>query len=283
MRDRALRRPNVLVMVLAHAAVWGLALTMLAPFAWMVVTSLKTDGEAQDAVTWGTLLPDVPQWGNYGRAMREAELGRFYLNSTIVAVVTMVVAVAHNALAGYAFAKLRFAGKRILFAAMLLTMMLPAQVFFIFAYVIAGRLGYVDNLQAMIVPFLASGFGIFYLRQAISSVPDALLEAGRLDGMREIDLFWVVARPIVWPAISALAIFTFVNSWNNFFWPLIVIDSEEHKTLPLAIADLSAGLYVQSWPVQMAAATILVAPLVIVFFLLQRAFVRGVALTGMKE
>src|SRR5690606_18464473 len=161
-------------------------------------------------------------------------------NSIIVAVVTMVVAVAHNALAGYAFAKLRFAGKRILFGATLLTMMLPAQVFFIFAYIIAGGLGYVDNLQAMIVPFLASGFGIFYLRQAISSVPDALLEAGRLDGMREIDLFWVVARPIVWPAISALAIFTFVNSWNNFFWPLIVIDSEEHKTLPLAIADLSA-------------------------------------------
>lgn len=276
-------QPPLALRVLVHAVVWLVALTMLAPFIWMVLTSLKTEPESLQPTTWRALLPRSPQWGNYVRAVREAELGRFYANSLVVAAATTLLAVAHNLLAGYAFCKLRFAGRRILFGLTLATMMLPIQVFFIFAYLIAAQLGYVDNLQALIVPFLASGFGVFYMRQAVSAVPDSLLEAGRLDGMRELDLLWSIVRPIVWPAVTALAIFSFMNSWNAFFWPLIAVDSVQHKTLPLAIADLSAGMYVQSWPVQMAAATVLVLPLVLVFFLAQRAFIRGVAMTGLKE
>lgn len=286
-----LRTPHPAVQVAVHAVVYLTALTMLIPFLWMVLTSLKTDEAAAATVDLtrlfaegpSNLFPDVWVWENYLRAFSEGNLARFYFNSIVVAVVTTVLAVAHNALAGYAFSKMRFAGKRILFGATLMTMMLPAQCFFIFALVIAASLGLVNNLQAMIVPFLASGFGVFYMRQAISSVPDSLLEAGRLDGMTDLDLFWSIVRPATWPAISALAIFTFVNSWNNFFWPLIVVDDERYKTLPLAIADLQAGLYVQSWPVTMAATTILVGPLILVFFVLQRSFVRGVTLTGMKE
>ena len=140
-----------------------------------------------------------------------------------------------------------------------------------------------DNIQALVVPFLASGFGVFYMRQAMEAVPDSLIEAARIDGMREFDTFWYVARPIVWPALVSLGVFTFVFSWNNFFWPLIVVDSERSKTLPLAIADLSAGQYVDSWPVQMAAGTILIVPLIVVFLFVQRAFVRGVAGSGLKE
>jgi len=256
---------------------------MLVPFAWMVITSLKTPAEANARVSLGTLLPDRPVFENYAAAVTDANLDRFYLNSLVVAVVTTVLAVAHNALAGYAFAKLRFRGKRVGFALTLATMMLPAQCFFIFAVIFASRLDLYDNLQAMIVPFLASGFGVFYMRQAITSVPDSIIEAGRIDGMRELDLFWAVVRPLTWPAISALAIFTFVNSWNNFFWPLVVIDSERFKTLPLAVAELQSGLYVQSYPVVMAATTLLVLPLICVFFLLQRAFVRGLTLGGVKD
>lgn len=278
-----IRTPHIAVRVLVHAVVYLGAATMLLPLLWMVLTSLKTDLEAANAPTWGTLLPSAPQWGNYLKAVRAAELDRFYWNSTLAAVLTMVLGVAHNALAGYAFAKLRFAGKRILFGLSLATMMVPIQVYFIFAYIICSKLGFVDNIQALIVPFLASGFGVFYIRQAMNAVPDSLIEAGRLDGMTEFDIFWYVARPIIWPAIGSLGIFTFVFSWNNLFWPLIVVDSERSKTLPLAIADLSAGQYVDSWPVQMAAGTILIVPLVVVFFLLQRAFVQGVAGTGLKE
>ncbi|MFO0827338.1 MAG: carbohydrate ABC transporter permease [Phycisphaerales bacterium] len=275
--------PSLAVRIAVHAMVWAVALSMLAPFAWSVATSLKTDAEATRAPTLATLLPSSPQWGNYVRAMRDAELGRFFLNSVIVAVVTTVLAVAHNALAGYAFAKLRFRGADLLFGIALATMMLPTTVSFLFAYLVCERLGYVDNLQALIVPFLASGFGIFYMRQVIRAVPDSLLDAARIDGLRDLEIFWVIVRPAAWQGIAALAILSFINSWNSFFWPLVAIDSPRHKTLPLAIADLSAGLYVQSWPVQTAAATIMVAPLIVIFFLTQRAFVRGITFTGLKE
>ncbi|MBK7404792.1 MAG: carbohydrate ABC transporter permease [Phycisphaerales bacterium] len=277
------RRPPLPLRLAVHGAVYAAAATMLVPFAWMVLTSLKADQEAAQAPSLANLLPAHPQWSNFAEAVRAADLQQYYMNSVIVALVTTILAVAHNALAGYAFAKMRFAGKRILFGLTLATMLLPLQCFFIFAYLICRSLGFVDNLQAMIVPFLASGFGIFYMRQAISTVPDALLEAGRIDGMTDLDLFWVIARPIAWPAITALAIFSFMNSWNGFFWPLIVVDSLEKKTLPLAVAALASGMYVQSWPVTMAAATILILPLIVIFFLTQRAFVRGIALTGVKE
>lgn len=279
----ALRPPPLHWRLLAHATVFLLALSMALPFLWMVLTSLKTRDEATRIVSWATLLPDRPVWSNYADAFSQAELGRFYANTLFVALATTLLAVSHNALAGYAFAKLRFAGRRAMFALTLATMMLPAQVFFIFAYVLADALAYTDSLRGLIVPFLASGFGVFYMRQAMAAVPDALLDAGRIDGMSELDLVWVVARPIVAPGIAALSIFTFMNAWNNFFWPLIITDSERVKTLPLAVADLAAGRYIQSWPVMMAAATILVLPIILVFFLAQRAFVRGIAASGLKE
>lgn len=278
-------RPALALVIGVHALVYGAAATMVLPFVWMVATSLKTDAQALDRDI-SLLPPGSPggwAWSNYPEAVRSAALGRFYVTSIVVAAVTTVLAVLHNALAGFAFAKLRFRGKGALFWLTLATMMLPLQVYFIFAYLISARLGFVDDLQALIVPFLASGFGIYYMRQAISAVPDSLIEAGRLDGMGDFELFWTVVRPSVWPALAALGIFTFVNSWNSFFWPLIVVDSTALKTLPLAVSELAAGRYVQSWPVRMAAATILTAPLIIVFIAFQRAFVRGVALTGMKE
>ena len=274
------RTPPLLIRMAVHAAVYLGAAIILLPFAWMLLTALKTDREALDPTQ---LLPSVPQWRNFTLAVEAAHLDRFFLNSFLAAAITTVLAGAHNALAGYAFAKLRFRGRQLMFSAVLATMMLPVQVSFIFAYLIASRLGFVDNVQSLVVPFLASGFGIYYMRQAIASVPDSLLEAGRLDGMTEVDLIWLVVRPTIQPAIAALAIFTFVASWNAFFWPLIVIDGLDRKTLPLAVADLAGGQYIQSWPVRMAAAALLIAPLVLVFLVMQRAFVRGVALTGVKE
>lgn len=278
-------KPSFPVRVAVHVIVYVLAATMLVPFAWMFSSSLKTDAEAID-VSRIALLPTGSvtdwQWSNYLEAWRLAELGDVYLNSFIVAVVVTVLSVLHNALAGFAFAKLRMKGKRIAFVAMLMTMMLPYQVYFLFAYILCGWLGYVDHLHALIVPFLASAFGIFYMRQSIITVSNGLLDAGRVDGLTDFELFWNVVLPSIRPAVGALAIFTFMASWNNFFWPLIVIDSQENFTLPLSVAALSSGMYVQSWPVQMAAATIITLPTIVVFLIFQRVFVQGLALTGMK-
>lgn len=278
-------RPPLSIRLIVHGIIYIIALTMLIPFAWMILTSLKTRAE-----TLGIQSRILPagwpwqwQWANYLEAWRVADLGKFYVNSIIIAVIVTILATAYNALAGFAFAKLRFAGKKPSFALTLATMMLPYQVYFIFAYIICGWLGYIDNYQAMIVPFLASAFGIFYMRQSIITVPDELLDAGRIDGFTDFELFWNIVMPIVKPAIAALAIFTFMASWNNFFWPLIVVDSNEMYTLPLAVAALSTEYYSDSWPVQMAAATIITIPTILVFLLFQRSFVEGITLTGIKE
>lgn len=281
---KRLGQPGLLARLLVHILVYGVALTMLLPFLWMISTSLKTRSEA--IAETPALLPAgwvwEWQWVNYVDAWESAQLGLFYANSLLVASVVTLLSLVHNALAGYAFAKLRFAGRRVTFILLLGTLMLPYQVYFIFAYMLCVWLGYVDHYQALIVPFLASAFGIFYLRQAITSVPDSLLDAGRIDGMTEFELFCHVVAPIVRPALGALAIFTFMAHWNSFFWPLIVVDSADYYTLPLAVAALASGFYGDSWPIQMAAATIITVPMIVLFVIFQRAFVRGIALTGIK-
>lgn len=295
----AVNRPGWFARLSIHVLIYAGAVTMVAPFAWMVTTSLKTQSEAlgkrpsaaqaeAEAPTQRevTLLPaGAPadwQWENYAEAWRAANLDRFYFNSIFVSVVVTAVSLLHIALAGFAFAKLRFAGRRITFLVLLLTMMLPYQVYFIFAYILCVQLGYVDNYQALIVPFLASAFGVFYMRQAIVSVPDDLIDAGRVDGMSYFETFLHVVLPTVRASLGALAIFTFMVHWNSFFWPLIVIDSERYMTLPLAIAALSSGSYSTQITVQMAAATIITLPTIGVYLLFERQFVRGIALTGLK-
>lgn len=275
------RSPSIAARSLVHAVVYAVAISMALPFLWMLATALKS--EAETLGPHATLLPRAWRWSNFAAAVRAANLDRYYFNSLVVAALTTVLGVFHNTLAGFAFAKLRFRGRRTLFAAALLSMLLPVQVSFIFMALIAARLGYLDHPAGLIVPFLASGFGILHMRQVCAAVPDALLEAGRLDGMSDVELLWTVVRPAAWPGIAALAIITFVNSWNAFFWPLVAIDSDRAKTLPLAIADLSSGRYVQSWPVRMAAATLLTLPLIAAFLVFQRAFVRSVTTSGVKE
>ncbi len=282
---RTLNTPPLAVRLLVHLLVYALGLTMLLPFAWMVSTSLKSRTEAI-GVTPHWLPAGWPwewPWRNYIEAWNVARLGQFYRNSLLVAVVVTALSAVHNALAGFAFAKLRFRGQRPTFAMLLATMLLPYQVYFIFAYMLCVWLGYVDRFQALIVPFLASAFGVFYMRQATTAVPDALLDAGRIDGLSDFELFWNIIVPTVRPAVGALAIFTFMGVWNSFFWPLVVIDSYRCYTLPLAVAELASGMYVDSWPVQMAAATIVTLPMIIVFLVFQRGFVRGIALTGINE
>jgi multiple sugar transport system permease protein len=277
-------RPALGWRVLVQILVWGVAATMLAPFLWMVSTSLKTDAAilTADVSLLPAGWPHRWQWGNYLEAWRTARLGDFYMNSVFVSLSVTALAVTWNALAGFAFARLRFRGRELTFTVVLATMLLPAQVSFIFAYLICAGLGYVDSLIGLIVPAMASAFGIFYMRQATMSVPESLLDAGRIDGFTDFELFWHIVRPSVTPALAALAIFTFMGSWNGFFWPLIMIDSADKFTLPLAVQALASGQYVRSWAVQMAAMTIITVPNIVVFLIFQKQFVKGLSLTGVK-
>jgi multiple sugar transport system permease protein len=273
--------PRPAFKLLVHVLCYAAAFSMLVPFLWMVSASLKTN---EEIFVWPPrLLPATPVFGNYAMAWEKARIGRFFANSLLVSTVVTCVSLFFNALAGFAFAKLKFPGRDRIFFALLMTMMLPAQVSVIFAYLLMVRLGYAGTYQSLILPGLAGAFGIFYMRQSVAPVPNDLVDAGRIDGLTDFEIFLHIVLPLIRPALAALAIFTFVGSWNAFFWPLIMVDKPELKTLPLAVADLSSGQVVQSWPVLMAAATMVVMPMILVFLVFQRQFVRGITMTGMRD
>lgn len=268
----------------ARSALWlvvmGGALMMAVPFLWMVATSLKTDAEAFAFPP--RALSAAAQWGNYPEAWSIAPFARFFFNSAVVSVSVTVGSLLLNSLAAFGFAKYPFRGRNVLFLSLLATMMIPAQVTMIPGFLLLKQLAWLDTYSGLIVPGLASAFGIFFMRQAMLTIPDEFLDAARIDGATEPAIFFRVALPLVRPALATLAVFTFLGVWNDFLGPLIVIKSEEMKTLPLAISALSAGHYVMSWPLLMAGASFVVVPVLVVYLLAQRHFVDGIAAGGLK-
>lgn len=255
------------------------ALGMLIPFLWMVLTSLKTD---QEAFAVPPTIVTSPQWHNWSDAWGIAPFGRFFFNSFFVSVCVTVGSVLINSLAAYGFAKHEFRGRNLLFLGLLGTLMIPFQVTMIPSFLLLKQLAWLDSYPGLIVPGLASAFGIFFLRQAMLTVPNDYLDAARLDGASEYAIFGRVVIPLVKPAVATLSVFTFLGAWNDFLGPLIVVKSDEMRTLPLAISALSAGHYVMSWPLLMAGASFVIIPVLIVYFFAQKYFVEGIALGGLK-
>ena len=265
---------------LAHVLIYALALTMIFPFVWMVSTSLKPETEV---FTWPPrLLPWPPEWSNYPEAWSIAQFGRYFFNTTLVAVSVTGVSLFLNSLAAYAFARLRFSGREALFFLLLATMMIPFQATMIPTFLILEKVGWLDSYLGLTVPGFAGAFGIFMLRQFMLSIPEDLLDAARMDGCTEFRVYRQIMLPLTKPALATLATFTFMGAWNDFILPLIVVKSEEMRTLTLAVAALSSGLYVMSFSLMMAAATFVILPVLVVFLLAQRFFTRSIALGGFK-
>ena len=252
---------------------------MLLPFLWMVLTSLRTD---QEAFAVPPKLLTNPEWHNWADAWHIAPFGRFFFNSAFVSVCVTVGSLIFNSLAAFGFAKYEFKGRNVLFMCLLATLMIPYQVTMIPSFLLLKSLAWLDAYPGLIVPGLASAFGIFFLRQTMLTIPGDYLDAARLDGASEYGIFARVVVPLAKPAIATLAVFTFLGSWNDFLGPLIVVKSDEMRTLPLAISALSAGHYVASWPLLMAGASFVVIPVLLVYLFAQRYFVEGIALGGLK-
>ncbi|MFN3649796.1 MAG: carbohydrate ABC transporter permease [Armatimonadota bacterium] len=255
-------------------------LAMILPFVWMVLTSLRTDTEAfafpPRLFTWPL------RWENYPAAWTIAPFGRFFFNSVVVSVCITVGSLLLNSLAAFGFAKYEFRGRNVLFMGLLATLMIPYQVTMIPTFLLLKQLAWLDTYPGLVVPGLAGAFGIFFLRQYMLTIPDDYLDAARIDGATEYRVFWQVMLPLAKPAVATLAVFTFLGAWNDFLGPLIVVKSDEMRTLPLAISALSAGHYVMSWPLLMAGASFVVLPVLVVYLLAQRYFVDGIALGGLK-
>ncbi|TGE77677.1 carbohydrate ABC transporter permease [Weissella confusa] len=255
------------------------AITMLLPFFWMVSTAFKTGFEAlQTSPTW---LPKHMQWSNWVRAWHAAPFATYLVNSVVVSLTTTVGQLVTSILAAFAFAKLNFSGKKVLFTILLATMMVPGEMLIIPNFVTLSEMHLVNTYGALIVPWLASFFSVFTLRQSFASVPDQLYYAARLDGASDWQFLWRVLVPNAKSTITAIGLLQIIGSWNSFMWPLIVTNTEGMRTLPVGLQAFSSDSGVQ-YPELMAASTFVILPMVIMYLLLNKYVVAGISNTGIK-
>ncbi len=267
--------------MLRHLILASLALIFLAPFIWMVVTSIKPEDEI--FLNELRIIPErFAGYENYRIALTETPLLRFMLNGLIVTVAIFLSQVAVAVPAAYALAKLQFKGKQVLFIAILACLMIPPQAVSIPWYLLMYKFGWLDSYAGLVAPFSISVFGIFLMRQFFNTVPDDLISAARLDGYSELGIVWKIMVPTAIPALISFGIFSIVAHWNDYFWPLIVVNSQEMLTPPLGVVAFKSDEAGDSYGPLMAAATIIVAPLVIAYLLAQKRFIEGITMSGMK-
>lgn len=266
--------------VALHLLLYAMAFMTVAPFLWMLLASFKDLGEIlQYPPTW---IPQRIILDNFVNAFQAAPFGRFYFNSLFVASAVTLGQLFTCSLAAYAFARLQFPGRDILFYIFLGTMMVPGQVTMIPGFMVLHWLGWIDTYAALIVPGLASAFGTFLLRQFFLTIPRDLEDAAAIDGCSRFGVLWRIILPLSRPALATLAIFTFMGVFNDFLWALIVVSSEDLKTVQLGLA-IFRDRYQTDWGQLMAASVTATLPILLVFFFAQKYFIRGITLSGLKD
>ncbi len=265
---------------LTYAILLAVVLVALLPYFWMVSSSLKTmENIFRIPIQW---IPDPVNWRSYVQAWNAQDFTRYFLNSGVVAVAITLGNLLLASLAGYSLAKFRYFGRGLLFILILSTMMLPLEVTMVPLFLIIKRLDWANSYQGLIVPFLVDGFGVFLMRQFILGIPKDLIDSARIDGASELRIFWQIVLPLCRPALVALGVFTFREAWDMYIWPLIIVSKDSLRTLPLAIS-LFMSSYGTAWDQLMAIAVLGTIPMILLFFFLQRAFIQGIAVTGLKE
>jgi multiple sugar transport system permease protein len=259
-------------------AIAGAIIAMI-PLLWMLSASFMPAGQASELpVRW---LPEGPTLEHYVTLFEHLSLARYLLNSAAIALIATALAVVLNALAGYAFARLRFRGRDRLFRGILLSLVVPAQVGMLPLFLLLREMRLVNTYAGAIIPYLVSVFGIFLIRQYVTSIPNGLLQAARIDGAGEWRIFWTMVMPVIRPVLVTFGTFVLLNSWNDFMWPLIVLTDSRKYTLPVAVANL-AGEHVQDIELMMAGSVLTVLPVVVIFLIFQRSYVRGIIAGSVK-
>jgi len=270
----------------AHAIPWvyvllaGGLVVLVGPFLWMLLGSFRPDRELKQVPpAW---LPEDPTLDNYRTLFTRLDFVTYFTNTAVVAVAITIGNIVFCSMLGYALAKLTFPGKKIIFGLVLGTLMVPGIVTFVPLFVLVSNLGMVNTLPGLVFPFLAGPFGVFLMRQFMQSLPDELIHAARVDGAGEWRIFRSIILPLCKPALATLGILTFLTSWNMFLWPLVVAQSEERYTLPVALAIYAIGENRSDYGLLMAGSVVTIVPILAVFLALQRHFVQGIAMTGIK-
>jgi multiple sugar transport system permease protein len=261
------------------------AVSMVAPFLWMISTSLKEADQVMsfDKLWWKEWLPAGFVWQNYLKIwqMKTVPFAMFYFNSILVSIFITIGQVVTSAMAAYAFARLSFPGRDKFFFGYLATMMIPGAVTMIPVFILLRHLGWVDTYKALILPGIFSAYGTFMLRQFFLTLPKDLEDAAKIDGCSYVRIFWHIIIPLSKPALATLTTFTFMGSWMNLMWPLIVVNTHNKYTLPVGLAYFQ-GVHGTDWPLLMAGSVMMILPILVVFLFNQRFFVEGIKLTGIK-
>ena len=269
--------------LLLNGCVWIGGLFMTLPFFWMVSSSFKT---TEEIFRPATFLPKALDFSNYTRLFANWPFTQWILNSLIVALFTTLLALVITSLAGFAFAKYRFKGRRRLFTILLSSTMIPFPILVVPLFVITSKMGLTNTIASLVLPFIAPPIGIFLMNQYAEYVPNALLDSAKIDGAGELRIFFQIALPIMKPGLASLGIITFINSWNNFLWPLIAIRKELAMTLPIGMANMLTGVSAGSAPPYgpaMAASTLICIPTVAIFLAVQKYYIKGLTAGAVKQ
>jgi len=278
-RDPRRRVSQALNRTILYLVLLGGATTMVVPFLWMLSTSLKTNLEVFHFPP--TFIPEVAQWQNYVQIFKVVPFARWFLNSLFITLAQTLLYLLVASLAAYTFARLHFPGRDALFVLYLATLMVPAEVTLIPKFILMKEFHLIDTFTAVILPGVFNAYGVFLLRQFFMSLPDSLEEAAILDGASYFKIYWRLVLPLSGPALATLGVFSFRGAWNDFIWPLIVINTENMKPLSVGLSSFH-GLYETNWPQLMAASTVALIPIIVVFVAAQKYFVQGIAMTGLK-
>lgn len=265
--------------VITYACLIIGSVIMIFPFVWMILTALKSMSESVRIPP--TFFPEVPYFENFQYALTSLPFGKLYINTALMVLGRVVCAIVFSSMAGYAFAKLHFKGKNVLFALVLVQMMMPSQIFVIPQYEMLSKVGMTESIFALIFPGLVSAFGTFFLRQAYMGIPDEIAEAAYLDGCNQWQAFFKVLFPLTGSAIAALTIFTAVFAYADLMWPLVVNTDINLMTLSSGLATLK-GQFTTNYPVLMAGSLFAMVPMLVLYLIFQRQFIEGIALTGGK-
>ena len=273
------RKTKYLTSGILHLVMIACAGLTLLPFIWMVGASFMTSGEASSFPP--KFIPDQFTLRQYLFLFQRLNVGRYFLNSMILAFAVTFISLFVNSLAGFGFAKYAFKGKQSIFTFLLSSMIIPGQVTMLPVFLLLKKMGLLNTYFGIIIPGMASIFGIFLIRQYLQGVPDSLIEAARIDGASDFKIYWQIILPLAKPVLVTLALFTFMGTWNDFLWPLIVMTQNDMYTLPVALANL-LGEYVQDPELMMAGSVITILPVMIVFLFLQKYYIRGILIGGLK-
>ena len=277
---KSMHKKQVVSKIIIYVILIIIAALMIIPFLWMLSASIKSDAEVfkMNPFQW---IPDVPKWSNYSDIWTRIPFSKFVQNTVILTIVVTILQLVTSSFAAYAFSKLQFKYKNILFIAYITTIAMPWQVYMVPQFILMRKMGLNDKLLAMICLQAFSAFGVFMMKQFYEGIPDELCEAARIDGLSEYRIYSRIMLPLSKPALSTLTIFTFVATWNDYLGPLIYLRSEQKKTIQLGL-KMFIGQYSSDYGLIMAGSVLSLIPVIVVFMILQRYFVEGVAATGLK-